>query len=62
MMHEAGPLVAPHGPDAGSADRHDTKMRPARRRAHFDTTISPVIDPEHAVKQMHCATLCESGV
>src|SRR5712671_31346 len=37
----------------------DTKMRPARRRAQFDTTISPIIDPEPAVKHVYCAILCD---
>ena len=37
----------------------DTKMRPAKRRAQFDTTISPIIDPEGAVKQIYCAILCD---
>jgi hypothetical protein len=37
----------------------DTKMRPAKRRAQFDTTISPIIDPEGAVKEISCAILCD---
>src|SRR5882757_8204877 len=37
----------------------DTKMRPAKRRAQFDTTISPIVDPEGAVKQLYCAILCD---
>ena len=34
-------------------------MRPARRRAQFDTTISPIIDRQRAVKQICCAILCD---
>src|SRR4051794_22567537 len=37
----------------------DTKMRPTKRRAQFDTTISPIINPERAVKQIFCAILCD---
>ena len=58
MMHDAGPLVAPRGLLAARIAR-DTKMRPTRRRAQFDMTISPIIDPESAVKQIYCATLCD---
>ena len=58
-MHEAGLLVAPHGPDVAAWIARDTKMRPAKRRAQFDTTISPIIDPEGAVKQLYCAILCD---
>src|SRR6266576_1087402 len=37
----------------------DKKMRPARRPAQFDTTISPIIGPKRAVKEIHCAILCD---
>jgi hypothetical protein len=43
---------------AGKITR-DTKKRPAGRRAQFDTTISPIIDLQGAVKQMRCAILCD---
>jgi len=59
MMHESGPLVAPHAPMLAARIPRDTKMRPAKRRAQFDTTISPIIDPEGAVKQLYCAILCD---
>src|SRR6266446_5029653 len=59
MMHEARRWSHCTARMLAARIARDTKMRPAKRRAQFDTTISPIIDPEHAVKQIYCAILCD---
>src|SRR5882724_8973048 len=59
MLHEASRWSRRTARMPAARIDRDTKMRPAKRRAQFDTTISPIIDPEGAVKQLYCAILCD---